>query len=34
MSSNHTPDKKTWMRIVVLALAGIMILGAIILPFI
>ncbi|SHM34272.1 hypothetical protein SAMN04487860_103212 [Ruminococcus flavefaciens] len=34
MSTKHTPEKKTWMRIVVLALAGLMILAAIILPFI
>ncbi len=34
MSTNHTPKKKTWMRIVVLALAGLMIIGAIVLPFI
>ncbi len=33
MSTKHTPEKKTWMRIVVLALAGLMIIGAIVLPF-
>ena len=33
MSNNHTPQKKTWMRIVVLALAGLMLIGAILIPF-
>ena len=31
-TSRKKPDKKLWMRIIVLALAGIMILGAILLP--
>ncbi len=33
MSTKHTPEKKTWMRIAVLAIAGLMIIGAIVLPF-
>lgn len=33
MSNNHTPQKKTWMRIAVLALAGLMMIGALALPF-
>ncbi len=34
MANKKTPDKKTWMRIVILVMAIIMILSAIILPFI
>lgn len=30
---SNGPQKKTWMRILILALAGIMILGAILMPF-
>ena len=33
MSSYKKPEKKMWTRIAVLCLAGLMILGAIILPF-
>lgn len=34
MSNSGKPDKKMWMRIVILVMAGIMVLGAIVLPFI
>lgn len=34
MSKNNKPEKPTFMRIIILALAGLMILGAISLPFI
>ncbi len=34
MSQNNKPQKSTLMRIIILALAGLMILGAISLPFI
>ncbi len=32
MSQHKKPEKKLWMRILVLSLAGLMILGAILLP--